>query len=117
MKFMGPAGEFIHEDECARTLGFEDRPDTYVIWVEWRFDGELVRRDHYPILKTLGHEIETIHGIVPRGSLVRTLELLENDNEIVLAEIFRRGEEIVKRSPHLILKRASVMTAGAVGGF
>ena len=37
--------------ELVKTVGFEDRPDEFVVWVEWRFDGELVRRDAHLILK------------------------------------------------------------------
>ncbi len=35
----------------ARTLGFEERPNEFVVWVEWRLGDELVRRDAHLILK------------------------------------------------------------------
>ncbi len=42
----------IDESTLARTLGFEERPGEFVVWVEWRFGDELVRRDAHVILKT-----------------------------------------------------------------
>lgn len=39
------------ESELARTLGFEERPNEFVVWIEYRLDGELVRRDAHVILK------------------------------------------------------------------
>ena len=41
----------IDETQLARTVGFEDRPLEFVVWVEWRLDDELVRRDCHVILK------------------------------------------------------------------
>lgn len=41
----------VDESALARTVGFEDRPGEFVVWVEWRLDGELVRRDAHVILK------------------------------------------------------------------
>jgi len=42
----------LDERDLSRTLGFEDRPEEFVVWVEWRTaDGELVRRDAHLILK------------------------------------------------------------------
>lgn len=41
----------IDESQLARTVGFEDRPTEFVVWVEWRLAGELVRRDAHLILK------------------------------------------------------------------
>jgi hypothetical protein len=42
----------IEETTLARTLGFEERPLEYVVWVEWKLGEELVRRDAHVILKT-----------------------------------------------------------------
>lgn len=39
------------ETLLARTVGFEDRPNEFVVWVEWRLDAELVRRDAHVIVK------------------------------------------------------------------
>jgi hypothetical protein len=39
------------ESALARTLGFEERPTEFVVWIEYRLDGELVRRDAHVILK------------------------------------------------------------------
>lgn len=41
----------IDEALLARTVGFEDRPREFVVWVEWKLDAELVRRDAHVILK------------------------------------------------------------------
>ena len=41
----------IEEDVLSRTVGFEDRPTEFVIWVEWKQGEELVRRDAHVILK------------------------------------------------------------------
>lgn len=41
----------VEESALARTVGFEDRPAEFVVWVEWRLNGELVRRDAHVILK------------------------------------------------------------------
>ena len=41
----------VEESTLARTLGFEERPNEFVVWVEWRQGEELVRRDAHVILK------------------------------------------------------------------
>lgn len=41
----------VDEHQLARTVGFEDRPREFVVWVEWRLGEELVRRDAHLILK------------------------------------------------------------------
>ncbi len=41
----------IEETELSRTTGFEDRPNEFVVFVEWRLGDELVRRDAHVILK------------------------------------------------------------------
>ena len=42
----------LEEATLARTVGFEDRPSEFVVWVEWKLGDELVRRDAHVILKT-----------------------------------------------------------------
>jgi hypothetical protein len=42
----------LEEGTLERTVGFEDRPLEFVIWVEWKLGDELVRRDAHVILKT-----------------------------------------------------------------
>ena len=44
----------VEDTQLARTVGFEDRPTEFVVWVEWRLEGELVRRDAHVILKDAG---------------------------------------------------------------
>ena len=41
----------LEEHELARTLGFEERPNEFVVWIEYRLGDELVRRDAHVILK------------------------------------------------------------------
>lgn len=41
----------VEQADLARTVGFEDRPNEFVIWVEWRLGSELVRRDAHIVLK------------------------------------------------------------------
>lgn len=41
----------IDEALLQRTLGFEERPDEFVVWFEYRLDGELVHRSAHVILK------------------------------------------------------------------
>ena len=41
----------LEESSLGRTVGFEDRPNEFVVWVEWRLGAELVRRDAHCILK------------------------------------------------------------------
>lgn len=41
----------LDESLLARTVGFEDRPTEFVVWVEWRRGADLVRRDAHLILK------------------------------------------------------------------
>jgi hypothetical protein len=53
---------YVEEDTLSRTVGFEDRPDEMVVWVEWRLDGELVRRDAHVILKKLVDAAEAVNG-------------------------------------------------------
>ena len=50
----------LDESTLARTLGFEERPDEFVIWVEWKLGEELVRRDAHVILKRMSVEAQAI---------------------------------------------------------
>jgi hypothetical protein len=61
----------VEESTLARTVGFEDRPTEFVVWVEWRLtDGprderglaELVRRDAHVILKQPSVTADAIAG-------------------------------------------------------
>lgn len=50
----------LDETTLARTVGFEDRPNEFVVWVEWRLGDELVRRDAHVILKRPGEEAQAV---------------------------------------------------------
>jgi hypothetical protein len=54
---------------------------------------------------------------MPADALVRTIELLDLPGEIVVVELYRAGGDVVKRSPHVILKQPSVIATALVGGF
>lgn len=41
----------LEESTLAITTGFEDRPNEFVVWKEWRLGDELVKRDAHVILK------------------------------------------------------------------
>ena len=51
MAFINTTHGALEESTLARTLGFEERPKEFVVWVEWRMADELVRRDAHVILK------------------------------------------------------------------
>jgi hypothetical protein len=48
----------LEESMLARTVGFEDRPNEFVVWVEWKLGDELVRRDAHCILKRMEVEAQ-----------------------------------------------------------
>lgn len=52
----------VDEATLDRTVGFEDRPTEFVIWVEWRFAGELVKRDAHLVLKQPSVVADAIAG-------------------------------------------------------
>lgn len=52
----------IEESLLSRTVGFEDRPVEFVVWVEWRQGDELVRRDAHVILKQPSVTADAIVG-------------------------------------------------------
>lgn len=52
----------VEEARLARTVGFEDRPREFVVWVEWRLGDELVRRDAHVILKEPSVAADTLVG-------------------------------------------------------
>jgi hypothetical protein len=50
----------VEETTLDRTVGFEDRPNEFVVWVEWRQGDELVRRDAHLILKRMSVEASAV---------------------------------------------------------
>lgn len=58
----------IEESTLARTVGFEDRPDEFVVWVEWRHETTLVRRDAHVILKRGSVIADAICGVAASPS-------------------------------------------------
>lgn len=99
----------VQQSRLARTLGFEDRPAQLAVWVAWHLDGELVRRDAFPLPKECGPEVYTTLGLQPFASLARTIELHDNENEIAVAIVWRLAGDVVRRDAHVILKQASVV--------
>lgn len=53
---------YLETDVLARTLGFEERPSEFVVWVEWRLGDELVRRDAHVILKEASVTADALVG-------------------------------------------------------
>jgi hypothetical protein len=94
--------------DLARTLGFEDRPDKLAIWVEWRLEGELVRRDAFPLFKNCEDPVSTAIGPVPRAHLARTIELTDSPTDIAVAVVWRLDGVLVKRDANVIVKEISV---------
>jgi hypothetical protein len=52
----------LEETTLARTVGLEDRPREFVIWVEWRLGDELVRRDAHVVLKEVSVAADLVAG-------------------------------------------------------
>lgn len=52
----------LEESTLSRTVGFEDRPNEFVVWVEWRLSDELVRRDAHVILKQASVTADALVG-------------------------------------------------------
>ena len=108
-------------EQLERIVGLEDRPGLMALWVEFRIKGddsrELVRRDSFRIAKQTGTEIQTTRGLCPRADLRRVVELEDNATEIVVAEVFKVGGEIVHLSVHVVQKVGVEATgvAAAIG--
>lgn len=109
----------MEESSLHRILGFEDRPDMYVIWIEWRIPAsekvkaELVRRDAFPLPKETTEFVTTALGSTALSTLERTIEITDRENEIVIAVVWKQGDILVRRDANVILKKSSV-TADAV---
>jgi hypothetical protein len=102
----------LDEAALARTLGVEDRPDRLVVWVEYRSDGELVRRDAFPLPTERGPLVYTTRGDVPFDTLIRTIEVTDGPAEIAVAICWREaGGELVRRDAHVILKHPTAEAA------
>jgi len=105
-------------DELERIVGLEDRPAEMALWVEFRVKGDpsrdLVRRDAFRVQKQTGDVITTTLGPMPRTMFARVVEVEDNENEMVVAEVFkdRATGAIVHRSVHVVLKQASVEATG-----
>ena len=72
---------FLDESRLARTVGFEERPNEFVIWVEWRLARSVALPD------------------LPPGATV--------DEQLVRAR--EAQGELVKRDCHVILKQPSAV--------
>jgi hypothetical protein len=122
----------LEESTLFRSVIVEDRPTELVAFVRWQLPtltapenqpaakyGAIVRHEAYELPKEVGEvtangvvEIITILGMQPVSALVRTVELTDTDTEIVVAVLWRKDGEIVKRSANTILKRPGVEAAG-----
>lgn len=52
----------MEESDLLRTLGFEERPNEFVVWIEWRLGEELVKRSAHVILKEASVVADAIAG-------------------------------------------------------
>ena len=50
----------LDEAQLKRTIGFEEDAQSLTVWVEWRLNGELVRRDAWCIVKDVGEAAEAV---------------------------------------------------------
>ena len=109
----------MSESDLERTLGFEDRPELLVVWIEWRDEGQvLIHREAYPLPKDTTELIQTTQGLTARSLMIRTIELVDVPNEIAVVVVWRLNGEVVRRNAHVILKQASVVataSAASVG--
>lgn len=111
----------MDEATLTRSVILHDRPSGLALWIEYRVgsavDGDLVRRDAFPLPKNLdaNGQVFTTKGFLPPQTpgLTRVVLLSENDNELVVEERFTLDGELVSNSPHVILKHPSV-TASAL---
>jgi hypothetical protein len=122
----------LEESTLFRSVIVEDRPTEIVVLVRWQLPtrpapehqpaaqyGEIVRNEAYTLPKDTGVrspagvvEVFTIHGLQPASAIARTVELTDTENEIVVAVLWRKDDEVVRRDAHVILKRPSVEAAG-----
>jgi hypothetical protein len=121
MRILNTTRGAIDEAHLERAIGVDDRPDMIVVSVEYRLpdpsrpwlERELVRRDAYPLPKETDDPVITVDGLVPASELKRTVELIDDPEEIVVAVLWRpravdRADRIVKRSANVILKHPTV---------
>lgn len=59
--------------------------------------------------------INTIHGLLEEHDLAYTIGFEDRPKEIVVWREWRRGDELVRRDAHVILKEASVTADMLVG--
>lgn len=110
----------IDVDQLAKTVGFESRPELHVIWIEWRREGRLVRRDTFGNPKTgLGVTvIYTTKGELPVDQLVK-IEIFEERTLAYLVRTeWRLGDEageLVREDRWCCVKDAGVVAVGSVG--
>lgn len=104
---------------------FEDRPDAYVVSVEWVHAGEMVRRDALPAPKSFGEGetvsgtvVYTIDGLKSADSLIRTLTHTEDDEQFTIIRRFTEPgtNREMRKDVHIILKRASEAASAVAGG-
>jgi hypothetical protein len=58
----------VDDRTLARTVGFEDRPDEFVVWVEWR----------------LGEDVSAVPAHVESGAPANPRELVRRDAHVIL---------------------------------
>lgn len=96
----------------------------FVLTRLWTLDGAPVHQERFPIpaeFETRGPNgiplMSTTRGVIERSRLEETREVLDNDNETAVVFTWRLDGEIVRRSPHVVLKKVTVEAAGAAAAF
>lgn len=100
------------ESALARTVGLEDRPTMYALWIEWRLGDELVRRDAFPLPKEVGPMVYTVRGDLPIEQLERVVELSDTAAAYAVAVVWKLDGVLVRRDAHVVMKEPSVTATG-----
>lgn len=115
---------WVDKHFLTRKLIVEDRPNMYVVSVEWTNGGEVVRRDALvapksPIPGEDESMVNTVDGLRLTNQMVRNLIFTEDDNQFTIIRTFHAkgtGGKEMRRDTHIILKHATeTATAVAMG--
>lgn len=114
------------ERECdGYSLELIARPEGYILERRWTSGGELLTLDRFPIpSESCGYApgsgvalISTTRGELPIYALQRETVVTDNDNETSVVFTWRIEGEVVRRSAHVILKKAGVVATGVAAAF
>lgn len=118
---------WIEKGFLTRKLIVEDRPDKFVVSVEWTNGGEMVRRDALcapksPIAGEDESTVNTIEGLISVNQMVRNLTFTEDDNQFTIIRTFHAkgskgtaGVEM-RKDVHIIMKHTAEFASTIAGG-